>query len=100
MVLGELDVAQNNQDLSAEHGRSLFDSRQRFAGSVTYAIPFARGLTSLSRTVLDGWQFNALLAVIPALPSQSTTPRMSRCRRRTPESLACSEIAQCCRQSE
>jgi hypothetical protein len=68
MVLGELDIAQNNQDLSAEHGRSLFDSRQRFAGSVTYAIPFARGLTSLSRTVLDGWQFNALLAVNSSTP--------------------------------
>jgi len=37
MVLGELDIAQNNQNLSAEHGRSLFDSRHRFAGSVTYA---------------------------------------------------------------
>jgi len=68
MVLGELDIAQNNQNLSAEHGRSLFDSRERFAGSVTYAIPFARGLTSLSRTVLDGWQFNALLAVNSSTP--------------------------------
>jgi len=37
MVLGELDIAQNNQDLSAEHGRSLFDSRHRFAGCITYA---------------------------------------------------------------
>lgn len=68
MELGELDIAQNNQDLKAEHGRSLFDSRQRFAGSVTYAIPFARGLSGLSRTLLDGWQFNALLAVNSATP--------------------------------
>jgi len=68
MVLGELDIAQNNQDLSAEHGRSLFDSRHRFAGCITYAIPFARGLTSVSRTVLDGWQFNALLAVNSSTP--------------------------------
>jgi hypothetical protein len=35
---------------------------------VTYAIPFARGLTSLSRTLLDGWQFNALLAVNSSTP--------------------------------
>jgi hypothetical protein len=40
LVLGELDIAQNNQDLAGEHGRSLFDSSQRFAGSVTYAAPW------------------------------------------------------------
>ena len=68
MVLGELDIPQNNQDVAGEHGRSLFDSRHRFAGSVTYAVPFARGLTGLSRTVLDGWQFNSLLAVNSSTP--------------------------------
>jgi hypothetical protein len=68
LVLGELDIAQNNQDLAGEHGRSLFDSRHRFAGSVTYTVPFAHNLTGLSRTVLDGWQFNALLAVNSSTP--------------------------------
>ena len=68
MVLGELDIAQNNQDLKAEHGRSLFDSRHRFAGSVTYAIPFARSFTGPSRILLDGWQFSALLAVNSSTP--------------------------------
>ena len=68
MVLGELDIAQNNQNLSAEHGRSLFDSRQRFAGSLTYAMPFARGFTGAPRTLLDGWQFSALLAVNSSTP--------------------------------
>jgi len=68
MVLGELDIAQNNQDLKTEHGRSLFDSRHRFAGSVTYAIPFVRNFTGVSRTLLDGWQFNALLAINSSTP--------------------------------
>jgi hypothetical protein len=68
LVLGELDIAQNNQDLKAEHGRSLFDSRHRFAGSITYAIPFARSFTGPSRVLLDGWQFNALLAVNSSTP--------------------------------
>ena len=68
MVLGELDIPQNNQNLSAEHGRSLFDSRQRFAGSLTYAVPFARGFTGAPRTLLDGWQFSALLAVNSSTP--------------------------------
>jgi len=68
MVLGELDIAQNNQNLAAEHGRSLFDSRHRFAGSLTYAAPFARSFTGLSHTLLDGWQLNALLAVNSSTP--------------------------------
>jgi hypothetical protein len=68
LVLGELDIAQNNQDLAGEHGRSLFDSRHRFAGSVSYVIPFARSFSGVSRTLLDGWQFNALLAVNSSTP--------------------------------
>jgi hypothetical protein len=68
LVLGELDIAQNNQNLAAEHGRSLFDSRHRFAASLTYAFPFARNFTGISRTLLDGWQFNALLAVNSSTP--------------------------------
>jgi hypothetical protein len=68
LTLGELDIAQNNLDLSAEHGRSLFDSRNRFAGSVIYVIPFARSLTGVSHVLLDGWQFCALLAVNSSTP--------------------------------
>jgi hypothetical protein len=68
MVLGELDIAQNNQNLAAEHGRSLFDSRHRFAGSVTYIIPFARNFTGLSQVLLDGWQFSALSTINSSTP--------------------------------
>jgi Carboxypeptidase regulatory-like domain len=68
LVLGELDVPQNNQNLKGEYGRSLFDSRHRFAASATYAVPFARNLTGVSRAVLDGWQFNGLLALNSSTP--------------------------------
>ena len=68
LMLGELDVPQNNQDLKAEYGRSLFDSRHRFAGSVTYAPPLAHNLQGLSRAVLDGWQISGLLAVNSSTP--------------------------------
>ena len=68
LTLGELDVPQNNQNLKGEYGRSLFDARHRFAGSVTYAIPFAHNLTGVSRALLDGWQVNALLAVNSSTP--------------------------------
>jgi hypothetical protein len=68
LIDGELDVPQNNLDLKGEYGRSLFDSRHRFAASVTYAIPFARGLTGVSHVLLDGWQFNALAALNSGTP--------------------------------
>jgi hypothetical protein len=68
LVLGELDVPQNDQDLKGEYGRSLFDSRHRFAASITYAIPFAHNLTGVSRVLLDGWQMNGLLAVNSSTP--------------------------------
>jgi hypothetical protein len=68
LITGELDVPQNNLDLKSEYGRSIFDSRHRFAGSVTYAIPFARTFTGFSRGLLDGWQVNALLAINSSTP--------------------------------
>ncbi len=68
LIVGELDVPQNNLDLKSEYGRSLFDSRHRFAGSVTYALPFARSFSGVSRSVLDGWRFSALLAVSSSTP--------------------------------
>ena len=68
LMLGELDVPQNNQDLKSEYGRSLFDSRHRFAASLIYAIPFASNLHGLSRAVLDGWQVSGLLAVNSSTP--------------------------------
>ena len=68
LIDGELDVPQNNQNLKGEYGRSLFDSRHRFAASVTYAIPFARSFTGVSHVLLDGWQFNALAAINSGTP--------------------------------
>ena len=68
LIVGELDVPQNTLDLKSEYGRSRFDSRHRRATSVTYAIPFARNLTGLSRTLLDRWQVNALFALNSATP--------------------------------
>ena len=68
LVLGELDVPQDNGNLKAEYGRSLFDSRHRFAGSVTYNLPFARSLTGAARGVLGGWQVSGLLALNSSTP--------------------------------
>jgi hypothetical protein len=68
LIVGELDVPQNNLDLKSEYGRSLFDSRHRFAASVTYMLPFARTLTGLSHAVLGGWQFSALAVINSGTP--------------------------------
>ena len=38
-VAGENDLAQNPRDLRAEHGRSLFDQRQRFVFSHEWQLP-------------------------------------------------------------
>ncbi len=68
LMLGELDIPQNNQNLKGEYGRSLFDSRHRFAASVIYTVPFTHNLQGLSRTILDGWQVSGLLAVNSSTP--------------------------------
>jgi hypothetical protein len=68
LITGELDVPQNNLDLKSEYGRSAFDSRHRFVASVIYAFPFAHGFTGVSRVLLDGWQFTALLAINSGTP--------------------------------
>ena len=68
LIVGELDVPQNNLDLKSEYGRSIFDSRHRLVASVTYAIPFAANFMGLSRLLLDGWQFNALAAINSGTP--------------------------------
>ena len=63
LMLGELDVPQNNQDLKGEYGRSLFDSRHRLAASLTYAIPLGQNLRGVPGLLLRGWQLDGLLAL-------------------------------------
>jgi hypothetical protein len=67
-MLGELDIPQNNQNLKAEHGRSLFDSRHRLAASVIYTVPYGKDLRGVSGALLSGWQINGLLAVNSSTP--------------------------------
>ena len=68
LMLGELDIPQNNQNLKSEYGRSLFDSRHRFAASVIYTIPVANNLQGVSRAIFYGWQFSGLFAVNSSTP--------------------------------
>ncbi|MBA3269765.1 MAG: TonB-dependent receptor [Acidobacteria bacterium] len=58
-------VPQNNRDLDAEWGPSVFDVRQRFVFSSIYELPFGPGrrflnsAPALLATLLGGWQANA-----------------------------------------
>ncbi len=59
-VAGENDLAQNPFDLRTEHGRSLFDARQRLALSGTYELPLWRAAPHFASVLVNGWQVNAI----------------------------------------
>jgi hypothetical protein len=57
---GENDLAQNQFDLSAEHGRSLFDARHRLVISYEWDLPFFNHTQEWYGKVLGGWQVNGI----------------------------------------
>ena len=67
-LAGEVDIAQNPFNLSAEHGPSLFDARHRFVLSGTWEIPVARNSFGAARLVLGGWQMNAIATTSSGTP--------------------------------
>lgn len=68
LVAGENDLAQNPFNLRAEHGPSLFDARQRFILSGTYAFPgWKNGFRPLG-LLLDGWQLNLIASLSSGTP--------------------------------
>lgn len=57
---GENDLAQDPFNLKAEHGPSLFDSRQRFTFSGSYEVPLPQSAAAAAKAVLGGWQINVI----------------------------------------
>jgi len=57
---GENDLAQNPFDLSAEHGRSMFDARHRFVVSYEWDLPFFTHADGWQGKVLGGWQVSGI----------------------------------------
>jgi hypothetical protein len=59
---GAMIVAQNDQDLGAERGRSSFDRRHRASADWTYELPFGAGRHGLTKglgaALLGGWVWN------------------------------------------
>ncbi|HET9408059.1 MAG TPA: TonB-dependent receptor [Candidatus Sulfotelmatobacter sp.] len=65
---------QNSFDLAAEHGPSNFDTRHRFTGAFSYAIPQFGGFKRLS----EGWELNAIITAqsgrpVPIVNSNDTS---------------------------
>jgi hypothetical protein len=63
LVGGENDLAQNPDNLKAEHGLSLFDAKHRFVFSGTYEIP-----ARVAKAVLGGWQVNMIASFSSGTP--------------------------------
>ncbi len=65
---------QNNYDLAAERGNSIFDLRNYFVASALYTLPFGRGqrfLNSgggLTGAVLGGWQLGGIVTLHSGSP--------------------------------
>ena len=60
---GLVDYAGGETVSRVEQGAAIFTLEVLIVLGNIYAIPFARNLQGLSRTVLDGWQLSGLLAV-------------------------------------
>jgi hypothetical protein len=67
-VAGENDLAQNPFDLAAEHGRSMFDARNRFVLSYEWRIPFWNHPQTWYQHVLADWQLNGITTFMSGTP--------------------------------
>ncbi len=68
LVAGENDLAQNPNDLRAEHGPSLFDARNRFVFSGTWALPRWRNASRAAAYLANGWQLNTISSFSSGTP--------------------------------
>jgi hypothetical protein len=64
---GTMVVAQNDQDLAAERGRSSFDRRHRLAGDFVVELPFGSGRrwlqSGLGSALLGGWVWSGTATI-------------------------------------
>jgi hypothetical protein len=65
---GENDLAQNPFDLLAEHGRSMFDARQRLVISYQWNLPFFTHGQNWYEHILGGWQVNGITTFMSGTP--------------------------------
>ena len=68
LVAGENDLAQNPNNLAAEHGPSLFDARHRVVLSGNYPLPVVKGASKTVGMLLNGWQLNTVASFSSGTP--------------------------------
>ena len=68
LVAGENDLAQNPNDLNAEHGPSLFDATQRFVVSGSYVLPKWQDAPKAAGLIVNGWQLNLIANLASGTP--------------------------------
>ena len=67
-VAGENDLAQDPFDLTAERGRSMFDSHHRFVLSYQWSLPFLQHSSNWYGKVLGNWQLNGIFTAMSGGP--------------------------------
>ena len=55
-------------NLKADYGNSNWDIRNRFVGTVTYAMPDVRILGAIGNSLLGGWHANAIVTLQSGIP--------------------------------
>jgi hypothetical protein len=78
-----------NQISTYDRGNSDLDQRHRFVFTTTYQLPFGKGAHGLSKTLVQGWQANAIevwgtgfpfsvLNAVPEINTGASTDRPNR----------------------
>jgi hypothetical protein len=65
---GENDLAQNPFNLSAEHGRSMFDARNRFVINYQWNLPWFSNPDNWYGHILGNWQVNGITTLMSNTP--------------------------------
>jgi len=60
--------------LKLDYGSANWDIRNRFVGSITYALPDLAGKALWEREVLGGWQANSIITFQSGMPMNVTIP--------------------------
>jgi hypothetical protein len=55
-------------NLKADYGNANWDIRNRFVGTVTYALPELRQFGPVTRSIIGGWQANTIVTLQSGIP--------------------------------
>lgn len=55
-------------NLKADYGNANWDIRNRFVGTVTYALPALTQFNAITRSVVGGWQANTIVTLQSGMP--------------------------------